>query len=279
MPHHLALVLAALSRQSFQDFEIILCDDGSGKETNDVAEKFYSCAKIPLVHLWQENLGFRKCRLLNEGIRKSSGEILIFLDGDCVPHFEFISDHVRCTQNGVFSAGRRVEVSRIMSGKITENDVKNGFFDRPSLCLLRDHLFGETVHWNRSIRWGMNPWIRKILKLDQIDDLKGCNFSATRDDLLKINGFDEAYAGYGREDTDVEIRMLNSGLCRRSLKGVALQFHLWHERRGFTPTNERLLESARTLKRIRCERGVLGGDSSGIKVMEHGTFRDQSQNK
>lgn len=266
MPKHLELVLAALSRQRFRDFEILLCDDGSGPETRNVAREAARTIGVPLTHLWQENKGFRKCRILNEAIRRARGELLVFLDGDCVPHRDFVGDHWITREKGTFGAGRRVEISRRIGEALGAGDIKRGFFDRPSLRLLLDHLFGETENWNRTFRWGTRPWVRKLLRLDRVVDLKGCNFSVFREDMIAINGFDEAYEGYGREDTDVEIRMLHLGLRRRSLKGIALQFHIWHERRGFTPANESLLESARNSRRIRCDRGIEGGDSSGISV-------------
>jgi glycosyltransferase involved in cell wall biosynthesis len=269
MPRHLEYVLAALGRQSFRDFEILLCDDGSGPVTRGAVKASLQNLSIPLTHLWQENRGFRKCRILNEAIRRSQGELLIFLDGDCVPHRDFVGDHWRTREPGTFGAGRRVEISKKIGDHLTVHDIRHGIFDRPSLRLLADHVFGETENWNRTIRWGTRPWLRKILKLDQVVDLKGCNFSVAREDMLAINGFDEAYEGYGREDTDVEIRMLHYGLRRRSLKGIALQFHIWHERRGFTSANEELLESARNSRRIRCERGIEGGDASGISVLQN----------
>lgn len=266
MPKHLELVLAALSRQRFRDFEILLCDDGSGPETRNVVREAARSMAIPLTHLWQENKGFRKCRILNEAIRRSKGELLVFLDADCVPHRDFIGDHFATRESGTFGAGRRVEISARIGAKLTPRAIRRGYFDRPRLRVLLDEFFGETEHWNRTIRWGTNGWVRSALGLDRVVDLKGCNFSVAREDMLAINGFDEAYEGYGREDTDVEIRMLHLGLRRRSLKGIALQFHIWHERRGFTPANESLLETARTSRRIRCERGIEGGDASGISV-------------
>lgn len=266
MPGHLALVLAALARQSFRDFEILLCDDGSGESTRAAVKAASPTLGVPLTHLWQENRGFRKCRILNEAIRRAEGELLVFLDGDCVPHRDFVGDHWKTREPGTFGAGRRVEVSRKIGERLSVADIRRGIFDRPSFRLLLDQLFGESEGWNRTIRWGTRPWLRKLLRLDRVVDLKGCNFSAARADLVAINGFDEAYEGYGREDTDVEIRMLHLGLRRRSLKGIALQYHVWHERRGFTPANEALLGSARDSRRIRCERGIEGGDPSGIRI-------------
>lgn len=270
MPHHLELVLAALAHQSFKNFEVMLCDDGSGKTTRDVvarARPKLEAAGISMTHLWQENKGFRKCRLLNEGIRKSRGDVLVFLDGDCIPHRDFMGDHYLTRAEGTYGAGRRVELSKKFSDSLSVKDVEGGFFDRPSLKLLIDAQWGETEHWNRTIRWGRSPFIRKLLKLDRVSDLKGCNFSVFRSDIDQINGFDEGYEGYGREDTDIEIRLQHLGLRIRGLKGIALQYHVWHERRGFTPQNDSLLESARRTRRVRCERGLEGGSNEGIQLV------------
>jgi len=255
MPRHLKLVFAALAQQSFRDFEILLCDDGSGAETKAIVDEFKSRGYFHLEHLWQENRGFRKCRILNEAIRRARGEILVFLDGDCVPHRHFMRDHWENREKGRFLAGRRVELGREISERLTPESVARGFFDFPRPSLLLSGLRGDTEHLNRTLRF-RHPWLRKLLKLERVDDMKGCNFSAFRVDMEAINGFDESYEGYGREDTDVELRLQNYGLRIKSLKGLALQYHVWHERRGFTPQNDQLLEDVRHARRIRAVRGL-----------------------
>ena len=91
--------------------------------------------------------------------------------------------------------------------------------------------------------------------MNRVVDLKGCNYSVAREALEAINGFDEAYEGYGREDTDVELRLQNLGYRIKSLKGLALQFHVWHPRREFTPANEDRLEELKQSGRVRCSLG------------------------
>jgi len=256
MPRHLEMVFAALSRQSFQDFELIVCDDGSGEETVNVIENFIRESPVPVQHVHQEHQGFRKCRILNEGLRRARGETMVFLDGDCVPHRDYMRDHVENQERGRYLAGRRVNLGEKLSATLTVEQVRAGYFDWPKPSLLLSHLSGETTHLQRSFRVGPE-WLRQVLRMNRIDDLVGCNYSVACEHLLAINGFDETYEGYGREDTDVEIRLQHLGLTIKSVKGLAIQFHIWHPRRAFTPANDDRLEEVRLSKRVRCEKGLL----------------------
>ncbi len=255
MPRHLALVFAALERQSARDYEIIVCDDGSGEETERLICEFMNRAPVPVTHVWQENRGFRKCRILNRALGKARGETMIFLDGDCIPHRDYVRDHLEHQEEGRYLAGRRMELGRELSETITPEIVRDGYFDFPRISLIRSVLRKDSEHLQRSVRvpWG---WLRTRLGMNRIDDMKGCNYSVSRKALEAINGFDEEYEGYGREDTDVELRLQNLGLRIKSLKGLALQFHVWHPRREFTPKNDDRLEELKRSGRTWCEKGL-----------------------
>lgn len=255
MPRHLSLVCEALLRQSTNQFEVVFCDDGSGPATKEIIQNFSRRAPFKVIHVWQENKGFRKCRILNEGLRQSSEEVLIFLDGDTVPHRKYIQDHLEQQENGVYLAGRRVMLGEALSNALTPETVAQGYFDYPRLSLFKDVILGRSQYFQRSFRVGHNG-LRRILRMDRVTDMIGCNYSVARWAMEAINGFDEEYEGYGREDTDAEIRFQNLGLRIKSLKGLALQFHVWHPRREFTPANEDRLEELRRSKRIRCEKGI-----------------------
>lgn len=256
MPRHLALVCAALGHQSARGrFEVIFCDDGSGEPTREIIARFAAESGLPSRRVWQPHAGFRKCRVLNQGVREARGATFIFLDGDCVPHRDYVRDHLEQQEVGRFLAGRRVELGPRLSASLDEACVRDGYFDFPRPSLLLSALRGETEFLNRALRW---PWapVRRLLKMGRVADMKGCNYSLPRAALEAINGFDEEYEGYGREDTDVELRLLNLGYRIKSMKGLALQFHVWHPRREFVPANDARLEEVKRTGRIRCEWGL-----------------------
>lgn len=258
-PEALSLVLSALLTQTEKSFEVMIADDGSDERTKKVIEDYRRRAFFPIQHFWQENKGFRKSRILNEAIRAAKGGTMIFLDGDCVPHKEFVGQHIALQDGKHYVAGRRVDLSKEFTSTLNPGAIEKGALNGLPLGLFR--------LWMDSMKTGgskpfhraymvKNPLFRKVFGMEKVVDLKGCNFSATREHMLAIDGFDESYEGYGREDTDVEIRLQNLGLKIRSGKNLCLQFHLWHEQRGFTPVNEDLLEDVKRSGRVKAKRGL-----------------------
>jgi glycosyltransferase involved in cell wall biosynthesis len=258
-PEALSLVLSALLTQSEKNFEVMIADDGSDERTQKVIEEYAGRGAYRIQHFWQENKGFRKCRVLNRAIAASTGETLIFLDGDCVPHKHFVAQHCMLQDGKHYVAGRRVDLSKEFTAKLNPHRIEKG--------MLNGVASGLVSLWMDSIRKGgstpfhraymvRTPFFRKIFGLERVVDLKGCNFSVLRKDMMAIDGFDESYEGYGREDTDVEIRLQNLGLKIKSAKNLCLQFHLWHKSREFTPANDHLLDEVKATKRIKALRGL-----------------------
>jgi len=258
-PEALAMVLSGLVTQTEKCFEVLIADDGSGATTRQVIDLYRRRAPFEIQHFWQENKGFRKSRILNEAIRAAAGDTLIFLDGDCVPHNQFVEQHLRLQGQGSYVCGRRVDLSKEYTATLSSARVEGGVFHSLASglmdlwldCLRKSG--SKPLHRAYLVK---NPWLRSLSKLDQVVDLKGCNFSCSRSDMLAINGFDESFEGYGREDTDVELRLQNLGLKIKSAKNLALQFHLWHAPRAFTPANDTLLHQVKSEKRIKALRGL-----------------------
>ncbi len=256
MPRHLALALAGLQVQSEKNFELHIADDGSTEETSMIVEKFMEAAPFPVLYSWQQDLGYRKTKILNEAIRKAKSDYFIFIDGDCIPHKDFIRNHLKYRQKGFYLAGRRVELGPKFCEELTPDKVLDGVLNKFSLKLLFSCFKKDSEYWHRSIPV-YNSYLRKLLKMEKVDDLKGCNFSVDRESLFKVNGFDEGYEGYAREDTDLELRLQYLGLRIKSLKGLAIQYHVWHEKFPESDTNKSKLREIARKKEPVCKNGLV----------------------
>lgn len=237
----LRLVLAAFERQSFRDFEIILADDGSSPEVVDEVERISKTFSFPLIHLWQEDRGFRKNKILNRAIVSARSEHLIFIDGDCVPHRNFVKEHFMHKKNNVCLTGRRVNLSSKITSQLNQSIVANGFLDKNFFLLIKDGLFGQSFDVEKGFYF-RNKFLRKFLNKKK-RGLLGCNFSINKPDFLKINGFDERYeAPSVGEDSDVEFRLSLAGIEIKSLNNIAVQYHLYHKPQERPVENLRLFE-------------------------------------
>jgi glycosyltransferase involved in cell wall biosynthesis len=226
---YLKLIAAGLERQSFRDFEIIIADDGSAQESIDEIEKLSSKFPFPLKHVWQEDKRFRKNKILNKAILAASSDYIIFIDGDCVPHSQFIMEHFTHKKEGTCFTGRRVNLSPKITSLLTQANIKNGYLEEHLLSLVIDGLFGKSYDVEKGF-YTSNPLIRNLLNLKERGIL-GCNFSLCKSDLLKINGFDERYEGPSvGEDSDIQYRLELIGIKIKSLKYMAVQYHLYHQR-------------------------------------------------
>ena len=255
-PRHLALALAGLQIQTELNFELHIADDGSTSETSELVEEFMQRAPFPVIYSWQQDKGYRKTKILNEAIRKAKADYFIFIDGDCICHKDFIKSHLKYRQQGYYLAGRRVDLGPKVSSMITPEMVLKGELNGPNLKVLLSSLAGDSEYFHRSF-YVANPFLRKILKMEKVDDMKGCNFSVDRESLFKINGFDEDYEGYAREDTDLEKRMQYLGLKIKSLKGLALQYHVWHDRLSESEGNKMKLKEITTSADPVCKNGLV----------------------
>ncbi|MEW6686516.1 MAG: glycosyltransferase family 2 protein [Candidatus Edwardsbacteria bacterium] len=227
-PQFLNLVLASVSRQSISNFEVLIADDGSGKETKDIIEGYEK--RLNLKHIWHPDQGYRKSIILNKAVNASSSDYLVFIDGDCILHRDFLEDHLSFREVNHFLAGRRVELGEQLTEKISANKILQGYFDRFNLELLVSNFKNDSRHFNRSIPV-RSQLLRKLFRHNKVPDILGSNFSLYKRDLISVNGFNESLTHYWGEDGDLFLRLRNSGYKIKSIKGVAIQFHLYHKRR------------------------------------------------
>ncbi|MEK6725196.1 MAG: glycosyltransferase [Deltaproteobacteria bacterium] len=238
----LELLLATLERQTIQDFEVIIADDGSSDGTDQLCSRQ---DKLNLRFETQPDIGYRKAKILNQAIRATRAPYLIFLDADTILERHFVEDHLRLSRPSYFVCGRRVELGPELSRSITLDKVRQGWFDGFNFQLLKSVFKKDSEHFNRSIRV-TNSYIRKIAKYDKPLDILGSNLSVWKDDIVEINGFNEAMESYWGEDGDLYIRLRNTGKKAIGAKAICVQFHVFHKRRE--PTKEHVESYYRMLK-------------------------------
>jgi glycosyltransferase involved in cell wall biosynthesis len=243
--HYLELVLAGFERQTEKDFEIIVADDGSGTEVHKEITRIIRNSSLNIRHIWHEDKGWRKNIMLNMATRMAVSDYLIFIDGDCIPHRNFVREHLRNRKKGKILSGRRLNLSEKISGQLMVEKVKDGFLEKNIFTWLIKGLLGEISHAEKGL---FLPWLRPVLMLKK-KHLMGANFSIFRDDLYTINGFDERYlAPTIGEDTDIEYRAGLAGIGIRSVRNLAVQYHLYHNLLSRKNNNYLIFEETRRNK-------------------------------
>jgi len=225
----LSLIVESLRTQTYKNFELIIAEDNN----SDEMRSFVSAIKdLEVIHTSQEDIGIRKSRSQNNAILASTGEYIIFIDGDCLPYSTFIESHALLAKKGQVLAGRRVNLGpkyseKIRTGKMSALQLEHKYIQKiPSLWrdCLEGHVEAGIYIKPHSILF--QKWI-----YSKTSSIVGCNFSCFKSDLIAINGFDESYGETSiPDDTDIEWRLRALGLQVKSCKFTANQFHLYHTR-------------------------------------------------
>ena len=225
-PQALKLCLESLATQSDLNFEIIIADDGSTENTKQIIDAFRANHSLTITHLWQEDQGFRKTKILNQAIAAAQGDYLVFLDGDCIVQPDFVARHRELAQKGYLVTGSRV----LLSEKLTQELLTWSAWDfkRFKARLPSERLKG-----------GINKYLPLILKLGNgvwrdykkfvWRRIKGCNMACWKADAQAIDGFDESMTGWGHEDADFVFRLQRHHIKRKSGSWSTEVFHLFHK--------------------------------------------------
>lgn len=246
----LALCLDSIRVQRRLPDEVIIADDGSRQDTGALIAAQAADFPVPLRHVWQEDIGFRAARVRNLAIAASACDYIVMIDGDMVLHPAFIADHLASAQPGAYLQGNRLNASQGETGRLLAGGTAR---------------FAPWMPGSYKRRHAVRmPWLGAFkARYQQHGAVMSCNMSMWRRDLQMINGFDESYEGWGREDNDLALRLGNAGVVRRPLRFAGLAVHLWHRTRvpdGLSAAdelpNDRFLQHALVTRAVRCARGL-----------------------
>ena len=249
-PAFLEKVLWGYAVQRRTDFELVVADDGSGPETAAAIERFRIDSGRSVLHVWHEDLGFRKTLILNRAIVASSGDRLLFTDGDCIPRSDLIEVHQDLAEDDRYLAGGYLKLPPGLSARITVDDVSSGRV--------------SDIRWLRSQGWRPGRRALRLVRsrgVAAIFDLltptraefHGNNASVSREALLAVNGF-EGKMGYGGLDKALGYRLQNLGVRGKQIRHRAVSMHLHHDRPY--KNAEALARNAAILKGIRKNREI-----------------------
>ena len=255
-PRALEAVLRALAGQTHMADEVIVADDGSGEETRRLIEQLEDRLPYPLVYVWQEDRGFRAARIRNKAIARSTGAYLVLLDGDCIPNRHFVGDHLRLAKEGTFFQGKRVLVERSLAETFDWEHASD--FWR----LMKSLFFRQLGNAHHLIRF---PWFPAVIS-PGLSGTRSCNMGVFRSDLYAVNGFNEAFEGWGREDSELVARLYNWGLKRRTHPFMATCFHLWHgeNSRQRLSENDEMLNETMISNEYFTPRGLVQGPGNQV---------------
>lgn len=238
-------VLSSVLKQTFLPDEVIIADDGSRQDTAELIKKYQITFPCPLIHSWQEDDGFRLSASRNKAIALASSEYIVLIDGDMVLDPNFILSHKKNARENHFVQGGRVLTNKSLSllmlkmaytPKLFDKGIKNRHNSINSNLLSK--IFSKVKNTARSTR--------------------GCNMAFWRDDCISINGFNEDFVGWGREDSEFTHRLLNLKLNRLYLKFAGVAYHLHHNEasRELIDDNEKILERTIKEKKTHCKNGI-----------------------
>jgi glycosyltransferase involved in cell wall biosynthesis len=250
----LAAVLRSLADQSDQDFEVVVADDGSDADTAHVIRELSAQLPVPVRHVWHEDRGFRLAEIRNRAIRVSEGSYCIFLDGDCLARPHFIATHRVLAQRGWFVTGNRILLSAAFTQHVLRDRIDVHLWGARRLVGCR--LLGHVNRVAPMLGLPLGPLRR--LGAARWRGARGSNMAFWREDLERVDGFDAAFRGWGREDSDIFVRMIRNGVRRKDGRFATGVLHLWHSEadRSQVAENERQLNEVLRARRVRAVRGL-----------------------
>ena len=247
-PDALDLVLKSALTQTRLPDEIIVADDGSGQETAEAVDFIKRRTTVPVKHSWRPDDGFRAAESRNRALAMAKSDYIILIDGDMLLDASFIADHLKLARKGRLIQGSRVILTEAHTQEI-----------------LADSTLPDLSLWSRGIEKRLSALRCRLLSAlaakngsQKHRGIKTCNMGFFRADALAVNGFDNHFVGWGREDSEFVARCYHNGMQRHNLKFAGIAYHLWHHEaeRDALPHNDALLKATLEERKTYCHSGV-----------------------
>ncbi|MCX6075024.1 MAG: glycosyltransferase [Campylobacterales bacterium] len=255
----LGFILDSLENQTLYPDEIIISEDGDSTEmaTYLATQK----NRFPnLIHLTQEDNGWRKNSAMNNAIKAASNEYLIFIDGDCIPYSTFIQGHIENAQKGIVLCGKRFELGPKFTDKVKRHELNIRNIEKKFLWYLPSMIQDNARHPEDGLIFKSNSFISRQIHKRYVRHIIGCNWSCYKEDFLKINGFDETYRLPAEgEDVDPSWRFRGAGIELKSCRNNANILHLYHPKRFSAvegDVNKAIMEKHRAQNAYFCKNGI-----------------------
>ncbi len=248
----LSLVLDSIKNLQPLPSEVLIADDGSKEDTRELIESYMQNFPCRLKHIWQEDIGFRLSEIRNKAIKAAIGEYIIIVDGDMILESHFIQDHLIYAKRGVFLQGSRVILDSKQTQEILDSMDYKIAFKYSDFKATRLDPFAKFIYLTSKLT------SKVFNKNELIKGVRGCNMSFYKSDCEAINGFNEDFIGWGREDSEFVARFLfNNGKFHR-IKFNAIAYHLYHQENTRTMLESNHLVYLNTIKNklTWCKKGI-----------------------
>lgn len=241
----LDLCLQSVMKQSKLPKEIVVADDGSDRFTAEIIDKYRKLNKVPIKHIWHEDLGFRKSLIMNKAVKCVSYDYVIQIDGDVILDRNFIEDHLIVADRAAFVRGTRAHI-------------REEYVQKMFLSAQTDFKFYSKGIKNRfnAVRWPLFSWLVSKKEFSG-RGVRGCNMAFWKADFVQVNGYNNDLKGWGHEDEELATRLVNNGIIKKSVKFRCIQYHIFHPlaSRELENIHDDVLFNVRKDKTIRCENG------------------------
>jgi glycosyltransferase involved in cell wall biosynthesis len=236
-PNALELLLISVKKQTVLPDEVIIADDGSDEKTTQLIQTFQADFPVPIIHIWHEDQGNRKPKIMNKAIASSNYDYIIEIDGDIILHPNFIEDHLTYANLNTYLFGSRVNIQKRILNQIFKYKITSfGFFSK------------GIKKRGRTLRIPLLMYFSKTQE-NRSPKLRGCNMSFWKKDFISVNGFNEKLTGWGIDDSEMIQRLHNIGIVGRRLKNVGIVYHIHHTEQDKSHIHENLLIEKETSER------------------------------